>query len=358
LVAFALSPVHKFKFLLRWNLITEPKRKELDERAKAALSIVARGLNSVGTNYNTLSSTLEGLVDDSDDDETDESTLDPALETEFKTLRKNKEFKTLMGKLEHPSKVINPKEKRNELMALLWQLTESLPFSRMLLKIFAGFSLSTVECERDFSWLQHLLQDKRISLSSSMAVASLLARKCSRFFSFEGQSVAVKPNQILVDLVNGDTRPKKKQKRISVSKRLVELEDSDWGSDVEVEVNSRLPVEDSLSVTSSQPTSLALIADPHNNIEVHAENTRFRRGPSRRAKKHQDPRVALFIQYERGIIESTECLKESNYFLEHGVFPESSSLSEANTQEDEESSEQPETSEEEEIEEEEEDKSE
>jgi hypothetical protein len=206
LVAFALSPVHKFKFLLRWNLITEPKRKELDERAKAALSIVARGLNSVGTNYNTLSSTLEGLVDDSDDDETDESTLDPALETEFKTLRKNKEFKTLMGKLEHPSKVINPKEKRNELMALLWQLTESLPFSRMLLKIFAGFSLSTVECERDFSWLQHLLQDKRISLSSSMAVASLLARKCSRFFSFEGQSVGVKPNQILVDLVNGDTR--------------------------------------------------------------------------------------------------------------------------------------------------------
>ena len=235
-------------------------------------------------------------------------------------------------------------------MALLWQLTESLPFSRMLLKIFAGFSLSTVECERDFSWLQHLLQDKRISMSSSMAVACLLARKCSRFFSFEGQSVAVKPNQILVDLVNGDTRPKKKQKRISVSKRLVELEDSDWGSDVEVEVNSRLPVEDSLPVTSSQPTSLTLIADSHNNIEVHAENTRFRRGPSRRAKKHQDPRVALFIQYERGFIESTECLKESNYYLEHGVFP---SLSETNTQ-DEESSEEPETSEEEEIEEEEE----
>ena len=81
-------------------------------------------------------------------------------------------------------------------------------------------------------------------------------------------------------------------------------------TDVEVEVNSRLPVEDSLSVTSSQPTSLTLIADSHNNIEVHAENTRFRRGPSRRAKKHQDPRVALFIQYERGIIESSKCLKE------------------------------------------------
>ena len=60
------------------------------------------------------------------------------------------------------------------------------------------------------------------------------------------------------------------------------------------------------------------------------------------------------IQYERGIIGNTDCLKESSCFLGHGVFPGSSSLSE----EDEESSEQPETSEEEEIEEEEEDKSE
>ena len=75
MVASAPSPVHKFKFLLRWNLITEPKRKELEERAKAALLIVARGLSFVGTNYNTLSSTLEVLVD-SDDDETDESTFD------------------------------------------------------------------------------------------------------------------------------------------------------------------------------------------------------------------------------------------------------------------------------------------
>ena len=49
LVAFALSPVHKFRFLQRWNLITEPKRKELEEHAKTALSIVARGLNSLGT---------------------------------------------------------------------------------------------------------------------------------------------------------------------------------------------------------------------------------------------------------------------------------------------------------------------
>jgi len=55
---------------------------------------------------------------------------------------------------------------------------------------------------------------------------------------------------------------------------LVELEDSDWGSDVEVEVNSKLPVEDSLSVTSAQATSPTLISDPHNDIEVYAENAR------------------------------------------------------------------------------------
>ena len=99
----------------------------------------------------------------------------------------------------------------------------------------------------------------------------------------------------------------------------MELEDSDWGSEVEVEVTSKLPVEDSLSVTSAQPTSPTLISDPHNDIDVYAENARLRRGPSRRAKVHQGPRVALFIQYERGIIESTECLKESSYFLEHQI---------------------------------------
>ena len=58
----------------------------------------------------------------------------------------------------------------------------------------------------------------------------------------------------------------------------------------------------------------------------------------------------------RRIIESTECLKESTYFLEHGVFPDSSSLSETNAQEEE--TEQAETSEEEQIEEEEDDNSE
>ena len=52
-----------------------------------------------------------------------------------------------------------------------------------------------------------------------------------------------------------------------------------FGLGSDVEVNSKL---------QGEPT---LISDPHSNLEVSAENVRFRSGPSRRAKKNQDPRA-------------------------------------------------------------------
>ena len=80
-------------------------------------------------------------------------------------------------------------------MALLWQLTECFTG---LLKMNAGFSFSTVECERDFSWLQNLLQEKRISMSINGS-CNYPREEVLKIFFFQGQPVVMEPNQILVD---------------------------------------------------------------------------------------------------------------------------------------------------------------
>ena len=71
---------------------------------------------------------------------------------------------------------------RSKFLKACWKHSESSDEFRKLVMIVCGFTFSTVECERDFSWLQYLLSEKRTSMSSKMVAASRLAKKMPVLF--------------------------------------------------------------------------------------------------------------------------------------------------------------------------------
>jgi len=62
----------------------------------------------------------------------------------------------------------NPKAARESFLNKLFHEASDFFWIKMVLRVVMAFSLTTVECERDFSWLQHLLDEKRLSMGNGM----------------------------------------------------------------------------------------------------------------------------------------------------------------------------------------------
>ena len=71
---------------------------------------------------------------------------------------------------------------RKSLLALYWEETEKVNWLRKVVRLVAACPFPTVDCERNLSWLQHILDDKRLGMSGTMATACLLTRKCPDLF--------------------------------------------------------------------------------------------------------------------------------------------------------------------------------
>jgi hypothetical protein len=80
-----------------------------------------------------------------------------------------------------------------------------------------GFVLTTVDCERDFSWLQLILDEHRLKMSDEMVAAYILGRKCPEYMKLSQDSRATSEHRDLRLLMQNGARQKSKPKVTTVA---------------------------------------------------------------------------------------------------------------------------------------------
>jgi hypothetical protein len=84
-----------------------------------------------------------------------------------------------------------PADKRRSLMnGLIFEGQKIADWIPKILRVVLACSLSTVECERDFSWLQRLIDDRRMNMSDAMIAAYMFGNKAPHLLcdpEFEAQ---------------------------------------------------------------------------------------------------------------------------------------------------------------------------
>ena len=179
--------------------------------------------------------------------------------------------------LSSSSKVVYHKEKRNDLY-----------HSRILLKMIAGFSFSTLNVNVDATFITRQKNFDELFNGNCKPPRD----KVLEFFSFHGQPIAVQSYQVLLDLL-----------KVIVAKK----SKSDWQSKIRTGIRCwswstfKTAFRGSLIFYPSTTYLTHFDSDPHNVIEGQRMLT-LKEDLQRRAKLNQDPRVA-FIQYQR---ESTK----------------------------------------------------
>ena len=97
---------------------------------------------------------------------------------------------------------------------------------RKLVMIICDFTFSTVECERDFSWLQHLLCDQYLQRWLQLAFLQKILNPFQNRSTLPklpvnvSDSEAGESNQEVINLINGSSRKWKKTKFLSNPERV------------------------------------------------------------------------------------------------------------------------------------------
>ena len=213
LLAFAISPYSQLKTFIRWGLMSSEKASQIHSRCEAALKSVFRllwnrkvsVLNPPQVNHDGAVNNDGAVFDDDIQSESSRPLSEDGQTFEHSYLEFHKEIERFRG-CEEVKTLLQVTMKdglkvpffgahhdvdvhqatRAKFLKACWKHSEPSEEFRKLVMIVSGFTFSTVECESDFSWLQHLLGDKKTSMSSKMVAASLLAKQCLSFFKIEG----------------------------------------------------------------------------------------------------------------------------------------------------------------------------
>ena len=165
-------------------------------------------------------------------------------------------------------------------------------------------------------------------MSSEMAVASLLAKKCPDFFDFnpskEPQGEDSGQNEELIDLVKGDTH--RVHKRMRTKEMVVyssDEEESVRTASSDTYASAIIPDTSVLAITPVGTRVPTLSTNENLSVSIPVvEPVLIRRRTSRRAKSNVDPRVRAFIESERGDADRLQVQTENREFLESGVLPQ------------------------------------
>lgn len=103
---------------------------------------------------------------------------------------------------------------KKDMLKDLLKATES-GWIRKVWRIVLAFPFSTVECERDFSWLSHLFSDKRLNLGSKMMGNYMMANKNADYISTSSSVITVKKQNVKTKYIKKKDREAKDNKKIS-----------------------------------------------------------------------------------------------------------------------------------------------
>jgi hypothetical protein len=177
---WALLPLHSFKLFVDANLMMQSVADDLSRDCDAALLRVHRTLDPgffISSRSNTVDDGKSDFVLDANDCEGAIS-LHETQRNAFRTSPKVREaVSSFMSNM-----AANPVQCRQRLLGTLAHVAgEGFYWIPLVLRVLMAFPLTTVECERDFSWLQDLLHEKRLNMRPLLVAAYLLGKKAPQY---------------------------------------------------------------------------------------------------------------------------------------------------------------------------------
>ena len=300
---FALLPLNDFGLFVGTGLMTADKARELSNECRQALLRVHRTIDPGFFEIRGSGPSLNETGDLQYAPSESENEKVGLHNTQRDAFNSNNRVKTAIA---HFSSDMykNPKAERTRLLKTLIHCASDWPWIVLVLRCVMAFPLTTVECERDFSFLQDLLSEKRLNLKNEMVAAYVIARKAPSFMNVSAclQTAASAPRKRRVpsekELGNKQLtsyfEPSKRQAVISI-----DADDEDTPQPQQVHSNAPVRASES-SASSSEDES---DHGPAATTSPHAENAGPRRSGRRRVVNEL---VRAFIAQESGRPTSRE----------------------------------------------------
>jgi hypothetical protein len=197
-----------------------------------------------------------------------------------------------------------------------------------VLRICLAWTCSTVDCERDFSWLQHVLTEKRLSMSDGLVAAYVIARKAPRFLSLvPSGKIKVRKEVDLTEAALLNAKPIDKVfKEINErdAKRLKEAqaENEDGEDPEELSVfgeNDQADGIDEIGQPGNSTSGQQNLAAAASLPSISDAKASFNPEPRRSSRvKNIDPRVVVFLQDAKGKRSSSTLVQQATALEDYG----------------------------------------